>query len=250
MHRHAILRKPGPNFAQGITTAHIGMPDYTLALHQHGKYAEALEKLGLSLTVLDADPLYPDGCFVEDTAIITDYTAIITKPGHPARTGEEKKIAEILTQRMPVEYITGSGTVDGGDILRVDQHFYIGRSDRTNSEGAHQLAAILSKYGYATSEVPVSAGLHLKSSATYIGKNNVLATCAFAPYFDTHNIIDVGDEEYAANSVLVNGFVLFAAGFPDTKAKLMEARYQLIELDMSEFRKMDGGLTCLSLLLE
>ncbi len=248
MHHHAILRKPGPNFAHGITSSGLGIPDFELALYQHAKYSEALEKCGLTITILETDPQYPDGCFVEDTAIITAHGAIITKPGHPARAGEEKKIAEILTQHMPLEFITGSGTVDGGDILHADQHFYIGRSDRTNSEGARQLAAILSKYGYTTSEVLVSEGLHLKSSATYIGENTILATPAYAKYFEAHTIIDVEDEEYAANSVLVNGVVLFAAGFPKTKAKLIKAGFELNELDMSEFRKMDGGLTCLSLL--
>lgn len=248
MHHHAILRKPGPNFAQGITTADFGMPDYSLALHQHRKYAEALEKSGLLLTVLDADSKYPDGCFVEDTAIITDRVAIITKPGHPARSGEERKISDILAQHMNTEYITDDGTVDGGDILHVNNHFYIGRSDRTNAEGSRQLAAILDQYGYTSSEIPVTAGLHLKSSATYIGENTILTTPAYAKYFEAHTVIDVEDEDYAANCVLVNGKVFFASGFPKTKAKLLAAGFELIELDMSEFRKMDGGLTCLSLL--
>lgn len=256
MHKHAIVRKPGRNFADGITTSSLGIPDFEKALQQHQAYCEAIKQcLAIhtanpdNLTVLEADPKYPDGCFVEDTAIITDHVAIITQPGHPARIGEQKAIAEILSQRMPTEFITGDGYVDGGDILRADQHYFIGRSHRTNAEGARQLATILHEHGYTSSEIPVAEGLHLKSSASYLGKHTILATPAFAPEFVKYQVINVGDEDYATNCVVVNGKILFAAGFPITKQKLLDDGFQLIELEMSEFRKMDGGLTCLSLIM-
>lgn len=249
MYRHAIVRRPGRNFADGITTSALGMPDFDRALKQHHAYCKALNDCGISLTILEADPRYPDGCFVEDTAIITEHLAIITQPGHPARAGEQTALAEILVQHMPIDYISGDGRLDGGDILRADRHFYIGRSDRTNAEGARQLSAMLSMHGFTTSEIPVAAGLHLKSSVTYIGGNTLLVTPAFSQYFAAHRMINVGEEEYAANCVLVNDRILFAAGFPETRDKLMKEGYQIVELDMSEFRKMDGGLTCLSLLM-
>jgi dimethylargininase len=249
MYHHAIVRMPGSNFDDGITTADIGAPEFEKAILQHQDYCKALRSCGLSLTILDADPRYPDGCFVEDTAVITEQVAVITQPGHPARKGEQERIAEILSQRMHTEQITGEGKLDGGDILRVGNHFYIGRSDRTNAEGAKQLSSILKKYGYTSSEVPVDAGLHLKSSVTRIGDNTLVATREMSVHFSAHNIIDVGNEEYAANCVNVNSHVLFPMGFPMTRQKLIDAGYELIELDMSEFQKMDGGLTCLSLLM-
>jgi dimethylargininase len=242
------VRKPGLNFAEGVTTAGLGKPDYVKALEQHAAYCDALKRCGLSITILEPDIQYPDGCFVEDTAIITEHGAILTQPGHPARIGEQNAIEQHLLQHMPVQRISGAGTVDGGDILRMQQHFYIGRSDRTNSEGARQLADMLSAYGYTTSEVNVPSGLHLKSSATYLGNNTVVTTKSYAHCFDAGTILDVEDEEYAANCVRLNDYVLVPKGFPKTKDKLEHAGFRLIELDMTEFRKMDGGLTCLSLL--
>lgn len=246
---HAIVRNPGENFAHGITTSASGAPDLTLALHQHSRYCKALESLGIALTILEADPRFPDGCFVEDTAIVTGHVAIITQPGHPARAGEQQQIGDVLSQHMPTAHITGDGTVDGGDILRVDNHFYIGRSGRTNAEGAQQLARILSGYGFTSSEVPVAAGLHLKSSATCIGPGTLLATPDFAEMFAHTTIVSAAGEDYAANCLCVNDVVIFPTGFPGTKEKLIRAGYTLLELDMSEFQKMDGGLTCLSLLI-
>jgi len=245
---HAITRRPGPNFARGVTTAGLGMPDHQLALEQHERYCKALDACGLALTILDADPRYPDGCFVEDTAIVTEKLAIITQPGHRMRFGEQKRVANILSQLTKTELIINEGRLDGGDVLRVGNHFYIGRSDRTNAEGAQQLSSILQRYGYTTSEVPVDSGLHLKSSVTWVGDNTLVATSSVSRHFGSYEIIDVGTETYAANCLYINGYVLFPEGFPQTKQKLVERGRKIIELDMSEFRKMDGGLTCLSLL--
>ena len=249
MFHKAIVRRPGHNFADGVTMSALGLPDFQKALRQHEAYCNALMQCGVTVTILDADPGYPDGCFVEDTAVITEKIAIITQPGHPSRFGEQEAIAEVLTSHMVIERISGEGRLDGGDILRAGTHFYIGRSDRTNGEGSRQLASILSGYGYTSSEVPVVSGLHLKSSVSYIGNNTVVINPAFAQYFAAHDIIDTGDEDYAANCLLVNGLLFFPLGFLNTKEKLIAAGHNLVELDMSEFRKMDGGLTCLSLLM-
>ncbi|MCO6493501.1 MAG: hypothetical protein J5I98_34085 [Phaeodactylibacter sp.] len=144
----AILRPPATTFATGITTASLGQPGYEKALEQHRAYCAALRQNGLELILPDADERYPDGCFVEDTAIVTEELAILCRPGAASRRGEVAAVAEVLAEYRPLATIKPPGTVDGGDILRVDNHFFIGRSKRTNAEGARQLAGMLSECGF------------------------------------------------------------------------------------------------------
>ena len=142
------------------------------------------------------------------------------------------------------------GTVDGGDVLAADNHYFIGISERTNSTGANQLGEILRHHGYSWSTIVVGAGLHLKSDVNYLGNNVLLCTSRFADHaeFAGYEKIVVQDEEaYAANTLLINEHLLTPAGFPETFKKLDDAGYDVIELDVSEVRKMDGGLTCMSL---
>ena len=245
----AIVRRPGRNFAEGITTAKLGKPDFEKALEQHSAYCDALAGCGLELIVLEADEKYPDGCFVEDTAIVTSEVAVISRPGAISRMGEEAEISETLSEFRKVETIKLPGTLDGGDVLRVENHFFIGISGRTNREGAMQLSAILSKYGYAASETEVGSGLHLKSGIAYIGKGNFISVEGFSKIAGSSgNIILDQEESYSANCLAVNDSLLIPKGFPKSKRKIVELGYNIIELNMSEFRKMDGGLTCLSLL--
>lgn len=249
IYKYAIVRKPGSNFADGITTAELGQPDFGLAIAQHQKYCNALESAGLKIMTLDADINFPDGCFVEDVAIVTENVAIITIPGNATRVGEQLSVSQSLFELRPLYNLKHPGTVDGGDVLRVENHFFIGRSNRTNKDGSRQLSNILHSYGFTTSEIPVDEGLHLKTGTTYIGDNTIVATEWFAPYFPDLDVIIVGeDEQYAANCLSVNNHLIISSGFPDLKKKLSKKKRKLIELDMSEFRKMDGSLTCLSLL--
>ena len=251
MFQYALVRRPGENFHRGITSSNLGKPDYKKALQQHGSYCQALRKCGLKLIVLEADLRYPDGPFVEDTAIITEQCAIMTNLGATSRQGEEEKIKEILSEYRTIESIKPPGTVEGGDVLRVDNHFYIGLSQRTNQEGARQLSAMLSKYGFTSSNIPLKSVLHLKSGVNYIGHNNMVAINEFAQRdeFKKFNIIKVDEEEsYVANCLLVIDFLLLPKGFPNTKEKIQALGYKILEIEMSEFQKMDGGLTCLSLL--
>ena len=250
MYTRAIVRKPGKNFAAGISTAGLGKPDLRKALQQHAAYCETLNRCGLEVIVLEADERYPDGCFVEDTAVVTDETAIITRPGAISRRGEEEEILRILSVFRTIRRIESPGTLDGGDVLRVNNHFYIGLSGRTNREGAGQLAAILSEHGYSTSEAEVKEGLHLKSGIAYLGHGKLISTPALSHIVKGEaNIITDEDESYSANCLRVNDFLLIPEGFPKTKMKMAFSGFSIIGLGMSEFMKMDGGLTCLSLLL-
>ena len=251
MYTKAIVRRPGRNFAEGITTANLEKPDFEKALEQHSAYCDALTGCGLEIIVLEADERYPDGCFVEDTAIITGEVAVITRPGASSRMGEEAEISEILSEFRKIETIRFPGTLDGGDVLRFENHFFIGISERTNREGARQLSAILSKYGYTASETEVGEGLHLKSGIAYLGKGNFISAEGFSKITGSSGIIISDKEEnYSANCLPVNDFLLIPRGFPKSKKKIVELGYNIIELDMSEFRRMDGGLTCLSLLFK
>ena len=244
----AITRKPGRNFASGITTSNLGKPDFSKALSQHQAYCAALEKCGLEVIVLDADERYPDGCFVEDTAVVFKEAAIITRPGAESRRGEEEEILKVLSGYRKIERLTDPATLDGGDILRAENHFYIGRSARTNTEGSRQFSAILKRYGYSSSEIPVNEGLHLKSGLEYIGNGTYVSTIDFSNSVKAERLVVLKPEEnYSANCLLINGTLLVAKGYPDSLNQLTDLGYNILSLDMSEFCKMDGGLTCLSL---
>jgi len=249
LYTRAIVRRPGRNFADGITTSGLGRPDFSKALEQHAAYCEALIKCGVELTVLEADERYPDGCFVEDTAVVNSRVKVVSRPGAATRRGEEEAIAQVLAGYGPMETITAPGTMEGGDILRAENHYFIGISERTNMEGASQLSAILGKHGFTSSVVRVEAGLHLKSDIAYLGNGNFISTPVFSHVAHPANTIILDPEEYySANCLRVNDYLLIAKGFPKSKMKILDLGYNIIELDMSEFRKMDGGLTCLSLL--
>lgn len=250
MFTHAIVRKPGDNFAHGITTAHLGIPRYDVMMKQHNEYIKILRSLGLNLIVLNPLPDYSDAYFVEDTAVVTPNVAVITNPGVKERRGEVDTIEQALAAFRKTIRIHAPGTLDGGDVLMVGSRFFIGISERTNRKGAEQLGSILNKYGYTWTTVNVEAGLHLKSSVNCIGHHTLLITERFADHKEFKNydtiIVDKA-EEYAANTLLINNSLITPKGFPFTRKKLGTMAHAIIELDISEARKMDGGLTCMSL---
>ncbi|MCK4343965.1 MAG: hypothetical protein KAX05_01670 [Bacteroidales bacterium] len=250
MFTNAIVRTPGKNFNQGITTAKLEKPDYFTTLRQHDAYCKVIENCGLNITILPPDPDYPDCPFVEDTAVITKDFVIITRPGDKKRQGEEEKIEEVLRPFRKIEKIKSPGTVDGGDILQAENHFFIGLSGRTNTEGAKQLGTIFSRYGYTFSTISVINLLHLKSGVSYLGKNILILhkdLCSSKEFKSFIKIPVLKKERYAANSLMINNSLLLPEGFPDTRKKLKELGFPVYELEMSEFQKMDGGLSCLSL---
>ena len=250
----ALVRPPPATFANGLTHANQGAPNLTFALAQHRTYCQALADCGLAVTTLPADAAFPDSCFVEDTAIITSRGAILMRPGAPSRAGEVESIFTALQRwYADIPRITAPGTVDGGDICEADGHFLIGLSSRTNEEGARQLTGLLEDLGFRASTVDIrgcGSMLHLKTGLSYIGDGRIVLNsevprvAALAPY----ELLAVADDEaYAANCVRVNDRLLVAARYPKFHALLADLGYDLIALDMSEFRKMDGSLTCLSL---
>ncbi|MBK7498182.1 MAG: N(G),N(G)-dimethylarginine dimethylaminohydrolase [Ignavibacteriales bacterium] len=251
MFTKSIVKIPCENMIRGLTSVNLGIPNYLEALVQHQYYINALRKCGLEVTILDANEKYPDSTFVEDTALLTPHCAIITNPGASSRKGEIHEIKKILINFYEmVEEIIEPGTLEAGDVMMVGAHYFIGLSERTNAQGASQLISILNKYGMTGSAVSLKNVLHLKSGVSYLENNNLLVTGEFKyhPEFQKYNLILIdGEEKYAANSLWINNNVLVPQGFPITKSKIEVLGYQTIEVDVSEFRKLDGGLSCLSL---
>lgn len=247
---HAICRLPASTFADGLTSSNLGRPDLALMRRQHAGYVSVLRDLGLAVTVLEPLPDYPDAHFVEDVAVVTPEVAIVTRPGAAERRGEVEHIQEALARHRALAFIRAPGTLDGGDVLQVEQQFYVGLSARTNRAGAEQLAAILDARGYGCTAVPLTDSLHLKSDVNYLGRGTLLVTEAWAEataFAAFHKLVVAPEEAYAANTLLVNGALLTPQGFPHTNALLRAAGFKVIEVAASEARKMDGGLSCLSL---
>ena len=254
MFRRAIVKQPSVSFASGETSVDLGRPDLELALRQHEKYCEALESCGLEVIRLPPDDKHPDSTFVEDTALLTPRGAVLTRPGAESRRGEVANIAPVLRDHFEnVHAIEAPGTLDAGDVCEAGDHFFIGISRRTNEHGAKQLAGFLHSFGFTTSLIDIrylTNILHLKSGLAYLPGKRLVVIDALRhkAEFSGYDLLGINSsEEYAANSLSLNGKILIASGFPTLKRELELLGYSTISLDMSEFQKMDGGLSCLSL---
>lgn len=248
----ALVRKPGSNFADGVTEANLGAPDLQLALSQHSRYCQMLESCGLEVITLEADLNHPDCCFVEDAAIIVNDTAVVTRLGHNSRQGEEKAVGEALSRYKKIERISAPGTVDGGDVMRVGSHFFIGVSKRTNEDGAAQLAKIVKACGMTASMVPVEEFIHLKTAVSGVDDECIigLKDLVSKEHFNriAKKIIVPPEEHCAANCLSLNGTILVPQDSPKTVGMLESHGLKVMTVDTSEFQKMDGRLTCLSIL--
>jgi dimethylargininase len=253
MFARAIVRRVAGTLSAGMTTADLGIPDAGKARVQHRSYVAALEGCGVEVTVLEADERYPDSVFIEDTAVVTDRCAIVTNPGAASRISEVDEVEKTLVNLYGnVERITDPGTVEGGDVLQVRDHFFVGLSKRTNREGAGQLSAILQSYGFGVSFVELSRFLHLKTGVTHIGGDDLVVTGELVEKDEFRGFDKITvppEEEYGANCIRINGRVLVPSGYEVAKRGIVERGYEVTELEMSEFRKLDGGLSCLSLRL-
>lgn len=249
--RHAIVRRPGKSVISGITEANQGIPDYDIALKQHQSYISALLQCGLKVDILDAAEAFPDSVFIEDVAVMTPHCAVITRPKAPTRSGEIKGMRSILNSYCTqIEEIEAPGTLEGGDVMQINNHFYIGLSNRTNRAGAEQLIDILKRYGMSGSTVSLSEFLHLKTGVTSVEEHTLIAAGEFVAKseFNDFTILKVDENEIAAaNCIRINDYILMPAGNPLARNDLNLPGVHVIEIDISEFAKLDGGLTCLSL---
>lgn len=252
MFTNAIVRTPGRSIVEGLSDSKtLGLPNYEQAIIQHQSYIDVLTKCGLDVLVLEPCEEYPDSTFVEDVALITPNCVIITRPGAPSRKGEVHEIEFVLKQKFNnIEAIEAPGTIEGGDIMMVGDHYYIGLSERTNIEGAKQIIQILTKYGMSGSTIFLNKVLHLKTGLSYLEENNLVVCGEFIKdsSLGGYNRIEIPEKEsYAANCIWVNESVIIPLGYPTTKQRIKNAGYPVIETDVTEFQKLDGGLSCLSL---
>lgn len=250
----ALVQPPATSFASGLTASGLGPPDAALAAVQHEGYVAALERAGVEVLRLAADARFPDGTFVEDAAIVTERGAVLARPGAPSRLGEVAAVAAALERALPLlGRIEAPGTLDGGDVCATESRVFIGLTERTNEEGARQLAALLALAGRRAVLVDlrgVPGLLHLKTGIAYLGEGRLLAweTLARREELRGLEVLPVPtDEAYAANAVRVNDRVLVADGFPETRDRIERAGLATVAVPVSEFRKMDGGLSCLSI---
>ena len=250
---HAIICPPGKSLAAAAT---IGVPDDERAQNQHQKYSDALKKCGVEVTSIAADPSFPNACLVGSVALVTEYLAVIGNfSNHSPRQGEQKSVASALAGEKFLKFITAPGLLDCADVLRIRNHFYIGVSSQTNQEGAAQLAFFLTEFGYEVTvlEQDPENFVQLSTAATYLGQNRLLLREELGRNFaflGFDKIIVPRRERGAANAFMVNGTLLLPAGYTETAAAVKELGITVIEVNVSEFEKIGGGLKDLSLCLQ
>ncbi len=224
------------------------------AIEQHRRYEERLAQLGVQKIVqLPPDPGLPDSVFIEDTAIMLDELAVITRPGAASRQAETALVAEALSIYRPLRFIQPPATIEGGDVMRVDRTLYVGLSPRTNRAGVDQLRAFVEPHGYRVEAIEAPGCLHLKTACTYLGQQTMIANRRWIDVqpLSEFTLIDVPRyEPWAANTLTIGETVLIAEGFPRTQAILEERGFKTQTIDIGELRKAEAGLTCLSVIFE
>lgn len=250
----AIVRQPSEALSACELTYLERQPiDFARAAAQHRGYVAALEARGMVVEVLPAASDLPDAVFVEDTAIVLDECAVLTRPGVDSRRSETDAVAAALARYRPLLSIKGPGTLEGGDVLRIGRTLFVGQTLRTNAEGTRQLADAIAPHGYEVVAVALTGCLHLKSAITYAGRETVVLNADWidVDLFARWQCVPVPNEEpYGANVLLAADVVHVAASAPRTRRKLDALGFQTLPLDTSEFEKAEAALTCLSLLFE
>lgn len=248
--KYAITKIPSKSYANALSSdGEIATLDYQLALKQHQTYCDVLSGLGVTVIKLPADEAFPDACFVEDTFVIHKNTAIKCILGAETRKGEEVETSKVLSNFKDILPLDPPASIDGGDVIVTPKHIFIGISERTNQESAKQIEKLT---GAEIIAVTVTEKLHLKTSATYIGNNTIIKSANIPDsYFHGYDLIHVdADEWYAADCLNIDDYVLIPAGHLQTKSKLTTNGFDPIEIDLSEFKKADGSITCLSIIFD
>jgi dimethylargininase len=250
----AITRGVSPAIVNCELTYLVRAPIHlTKAIEQHRAYEQALEKFGVKMISLPPEPALADSMFVEDPAMVLDEVALIFPLGTESRRAEAASLAKVLSPFRELKHVRLPGTAEGGDILRVGRHLFVGLSKRTNEEGIRQLQSIVGDYGYTVTPVRVTGCLHLKSAVTFLGRDTLLAN---RKWFDASCMpgfewIDVAPEEpHAANALAFGGTIILPASFPLTRKRIEARGFTVLPLDISELQKAESGLTCSSLLFD
>lgn len=249
----AITRDVSPSVAACELTHLERTPiDYERACRQHDEYRRALAAAGFEIVALPADAALPDCVFVEDTAVVLDEVAVITRPGAASRRPEVGAVAAALARHRPLVAMEAPATLDGGDVLVLDRTIFVGSTERTSEAGIDSLRALTAPYGYEVVAVPVDGCLHLKTAVTQVSREALLVNpewvnpSAFADW----EIVTVDPAEpFGANALLAGTRVLYPAAWTRTRT-LLEARgIEVVPVPADELAKAEGGVTCCSLLI-
>ncbi|MEW6401140.1 MAG: arginine deiminase family protein [Chloroflexota bacterium] len=250
----AITRKVSPRFAECEITHIERVPiDLEIARAQHAEYVHALASLGCQIIELPKEADLPDSVFVEDTAVVLPEVAVITRPGADSRKPETESIIRALAPYRPLVHITEPATIDGGDVLVLGKHIYVGLSTRSNDAAIMQLQELLDNYGYVVTGVPLRDCLHLKSAVTRVDDSTLLINKNWVDvsHFASYKLIELDmSEPYAANCLPIKDSVIYPATFPQTCAKLEAHGCKIVNVDVSELAKAEGAVTCCSLIIE
>jgi dimethylargininase len=252
--RIALTREPGRSLARCVLTHIAREPiDVERAAAQHGAYIACLRDLGCRVVELPALDEHPDATFVEDTALVLDDVAVITRPGAPERRGECPSIAAALARYRPLRELHEPSTLDGGDVLRVGHVLYVGLSRRTNHAGLKELAHLVLEHGYRVKAVDVRGVLHLKSACTHLGRSVLLVNREWLSLerLAGFELVDVDPSEpFAANALAVGDAVVMASEFPRTAERVARAGFDVRCVELAELHKAEAGVTCSSLIFD
>jgi dimethylargininase len=247
--RRVLVRRPVDSLAEGQITHIERVPiDLDLARRQWAGYVEALRGEGWDSTEIEQAPDQPDSVFIEDAVVLFGDTAVLTSPGAPTRRGETSGAeAAVARLGLAVHRLELPGTLEGGDVLKVGRTVYVGQTLRTNAEGMRQLAAIIEPLGYTVVAVPVTRALHLKTAVTALPDGTIIG---YPPLVDDPAVFDrflpVPEPEGTAVVVLDEHTVLMSAAAPRSTAQLAGLGYRVVTVDITEFEKLEGCVTCLS----
>jgi dimethylargininase len=249
----AYTRAVSPEIARCELTHVARQPiDVTRAIDEHADYELALADLGASVRRVAATPELPDSAFVEDTAIVLDEIAVISRPGAVSRRSETASVAAVLARHRRLAEIAAPGTLDGGDVLVAGRDLYVGQSSRTNRAATDQLRELLGPLGYRVTAVTVARCLHLKNAVTRVAEDRLLLNPAWvdARRFDGWHTIEVDpDEPGAANALPLGDGVIHPRHYPRTRARLEAVGLRVVPVAMDELAKAEAGVTCCSIIV-
>lgn len=248
----ALVRPPVARLAEGLVTHIDRVPvDVELAMHQWHGYRAAMEAFGWDLVEVPPVHHCPDSVFVEDTVVMFRNVAVATRPGAISRRDEVTHVRAVVRDLgASMNRISAPGTLDGGDVLKVGDTIYVGRGGRTNLEGVRQLRVIVEPLGFTVVAVPLTKVLHLKSAVTALPDGTVIG---YPPLVDHPELfprfLPVPEESGAHVVLLGEGRLLMAADAPRSAELFTDLGYQPVPVDISEFQKLEGCVTCLSVRL-
>lgn len=250
----ALTREVSPSIARcELTHLPRAVIDLSRAKAQHDAYCDKLSDLGCEVRRLPAEPDLPDAVFVEDTVVVLDEFAVLTRPGAASRREELPSVAGALRPYRSLAGIEPPATLDGGDVMQVGKTLYVGQSRRTDARAVEQLRGIVSPHGYSVVPVGVDGCLHLKSAVTRVADDLLLLNASWVDpdAFSGMRWVEVDPAEpFGANALLLGDVVLHAEAFPRTRRRLEDSRIGVISLDVSELAKAEGGLTCCSVIFQ